>query len=60
AIGSALWAAVLIGAGYLLGEHYDRVEQYISPISKVVLVLLVLGAAAWFVRRKREQQADAQ
>lgn len=54
-IGSGLWAALLIGAGYLLGEHYDRVEQYISPISRVIVVLLVVGAVAWFVRRKRAQ-----
>ncbi|WP_019009057.1 DedA family protein [Deinococcus aquatilis] len=58
AIGSGIWAALLIGAGYLLGEHYDRVEQYISPISKVILVLLVVGAGVWFVRRRREQAAE--
>jgi membrane protein DedA with SNARE-associated domain len=59
AIGSALWAALLIGAGYLLGENYDRVEQYISPISRVILVLLVVGAGVWFVRRKQAQKAEA-
>ncbi|THF68779.1 DedA family protein [Deinococcus sp. Arct2-2] len=59
AVGSGIWAALLIGAGYLLGEHYDRVEQYISPISRVILVLLVVGAVAWFVRRKRAQGAES-
>ncbi|MFB9991772.1 DedA family protein [Deinococcus oregonensis] len=59
AIGSGIWAALLIGAGYLLGEHYDRVEQYISPISRVILVLLVVGVVVWFVRRRREQAAGA-
>ena len=58
AIGSGIWAALLIGAGYLLGEHYDQVEQYISPISRVILVLLVVGAGVWFVRRRREQAAE--
>lgn len=59
AIGSALWASLLVGAGYVLGENYDRVEQYISPVSRIILVLLVLGAAVWFVRRKQAQKAEA-
>lgn len=58
AIGSALWASLLVGAGYVLGENYDRVEQYISPVSRIILVLLVLGAAVWFVRRKQAQRAE--
>ncbi|UQN04959.1 DedA family protein [Deinococcus sp. QL22] len=58
AIGSALWASLLVGAGYVLGENYDRVEQYISPVSRIILVLLVLGAAVWFMRRKQAQRAE--
>jgi membrane protein DedA with SNARE-associated domain len=58
AIGSALWASVLAGAGYVLGENYDRVEQYVGPASKVILVVLVVAAAVWFVRRKRSQAAQ--
>lgn len=56
AIGSGLWASVLTAAGYLLGEHYDRVEAYIAPASKVVLAVLLAAAAVWFLRR-REQGA---
>lgn len=55
AIGSALWSAALAYAGYALGENYDRVEQYVGPASKVILGLLVVGAVAWFLKRKREQ-----
>lgn len=53
ALGSGLWTAALAGAGYLLGEHYDRVEQYLGPISKVVLVGLVAAAVWFFLKRKR-------
>ena len=56
AIGSALWSTALAYAGYALGENYDQVEGYIAPVSKVVVGLLVVGAAAWFIRRKREQE----
>ena len=56
AIGSGLWATLLTGAGYLLGENYDRVEQYIGPIGQVVLAVVVVAAVVWFVRRRREQK----
>ena len=55
-IGSGLWATLLTGAGYLLGENYDRVEQYIGPIGQVVLAVVVVAAVVWFVRRRREQK----
>lgn len=59
AIGSALWATALASAGYVLGENYDRVEQYISPISKIVLAAVVVAAIAWFLKRRRDQQTRA-
>lgn len=59
AIGSGLWATALAYAGYVLGENYDRVEQYISPISKIVLAAVVVAAVAWFLKRRRDQQAGA-
>jgi membrane protein DedA with SNARE-associated domain len=59
AIGSGLWATALAGAGYLLGENYDRVEGYIGPVSRIILGLLVVAAIWWFVRRKRAQAAKA-
>jgi len=55
AIGSGLWATALSGAGYVLGENYDRVEQYVGPASKVILVVVVVAAVWWFVQRKRAQ-----
>ncbi|MBZ9713496.1 DedA family protein [Deinococcus multiflagellatus] len=54
-IGSAVWASILAGAGYLLGENYDRVEQYVGPASKVILAVVVVAAIVWFVRRKKAQ-----
>ncbi|KEF33651.1 alkaline phosphatase [Deinococcus sp. RL] len=59
AIGSGLWSTALAYAGYVLGENYDRVEQYISPVSKIVLVGLAVAALAWFLKRRREQQVRA-
>ncbi|WP_019587100.1 DedA family protein [Deinococcus apachensis] len=59
AIGSGLWASALAGAGYLLGENYDQVEQYVGPASKIILGVVVVAAVLWFLKRKREQGAKA-
>ena len=56
AIGSAMWATLLAGAGYLLGENYDRVAQYVDPASKIILGLLAVAAVGWFLKRKRDQE----
>lgn len=56
AIGSALWSTALTGAGYLLGENYDRVEQYIGPASRIILGVVVIAAVVWFLRRRRAAQ----
>ena len=53
AIGSALWASVLTGAGYLLGDHYDKVGEYIGPASTVIVVGLVVAAAVWILGRRQ-------
>lgn len=54
AIGSALWAGVLTGAGYLLGDHYERVSEYVGPASTVIVVGLIVAAAVWVIRRRRQ------
>lgn len=36
-LGSALWVALLTGAGYLLGDRYDLVAAYLGPVAKIVL-----------------------
>jgi membrane protein DedA with SNARE-associated domain len=59
AIGSGLWATILAGAGYLLGENYDRVEQYVGPASRIILGILVVAAVVWFLRRRKAQAAGS-
>lgn len=54
-IGSLAWSALLAGLGYFLGENYDKVQNYVDPISKIVLVALVLGFAWWVMKRRRAQ-----
>lgn len=57
AIGSGLWATLLAGAGYLLGNNYEVVEQYVGPIGTGVVALLVVSSVVWIVWRRRRPQA---
>ncbi|HEV2071565.1 MAG TPA: DedA family protein [Acidimicrobiales bacterium] len=50
-VGSAVWNAIFIGAGYQLGQNYERVESWVRPIAYSVLVGFVLWVA-WLTTRK--------
>jgi membrane protein DedA with SNARE-associated domain len=43
ALGSILWCGVLTTSGYLLESQYQLVADVIDPITKGILILLVLG-----------------
>ena len=52
--GALGWNALLLGAGALLGAHYERIEGIVGPIGTVVLVAVVLACVAgvvWLRRR---------
>ncbi len=36
-IGTAAWSTVLIFAGHTLGEEFDRVGEWISPVGNIIL-----------------------
>jgi membrane protein DedA with SNARE-associated domain len=48
ALGSMVWNAVLIGAGWLLGDNWEEVEQYVGVLQYLV-ILAVLVAGIWWV-----------
>lgn len=57
AAGSAVWNTVLVGAGYLLGAQWSRVEKYTGLLQNVLLV--VLGVAlVWFVVHRVRQPKE--
>ena len=45
-IGTAAWTALLAGAGFLLGEHFQDVDRYIGPLSNGIIITL-LAVYAW-------------
>ncbi len=52
--GTAIWTLALTTAGFLLGENYASLEQYLAPVSKLVLLGLV-GLGGYVVFKKMRQ-----
>ncbi len=48
-VGTTLWVGLLTYAGFALGKNYKLVEEYIDPISKIVLGGIILIAIAYII-----------
>ncbi|HEX8552978.1 MAG TPA: DedA family protein [Abditibacteriaceae bacterium] len=53
ALGSAIWSGLLAGAGYGLGANFKNVDKWLSPLSYVVLALIVALYIYRFVKQSR-------
>lgn len=52
AIGSLVWNSILVGLGYRLESHWDRIEPYVDIFQYIVIaVVIVLVARYIYVRR---------
>ncbi|WP_030207620.1 DedA family protein [Streptomyces bikiniensis] len=60
ALGSLIWNAALILAGYWLGDQWDAVGKYVGLVSKAVLVLGVLALVAYVTVRLRGRDRDGE
>ena len=38
----SIWNAILVGAGYILAEHYELVETFLDPLTILVIAAVVL------------------
>lgn len=43
AVGTAVWTGLLAGAGYLLEGQYEKVADYLNPVSNVIFGLIALA-----------------
>lgn len=59
-VGTIGWVTLLTYAGYFLGKNYKLVEDYIDPISKVVVVVVVLAIASFIGYRLWKQSRKSQ
>jgi membrane protein DedA with SNARE-associated domain len=58
ALGSALWNAALIGAGWALGGSWREVGEVVGPLTLPVLAGLVVALAAYALVRARRASAE--
>jgi membrane-associated protein len=51
--GAALWVTVIAGAGYLFGQHWERLQQDVRRIDLSIAILLLVAAALLWWRSRR-------
>ena len=56
ALGSAVWNALLIGAGVALGANWGLISGWIGSYSDVVLIVLAAAAALFLLLRSRRHR----
>jgi membrane protein DedA with SNARE-associated domain len=52
-MGTLIWTLALTTAGFLLGDNYAMIEQYLAPVSKIILFGLVGLMGYWLFRKFR-------
>ncbi|GIH63881.1 DedA family protein [Microbispora siamensis] len=57
-LGSLIWNTVFVLAGYLLGENWHLVEEYMGIVSKVVAAAVVLVVVRFVAVRMRERRGQ--
>ena len=60
AAGSLVWNTILIYAGYLLGENWSTVENWVGVLSKIVIVAILVLLVWWVARRIAANRKSAQ
>lgn len=55
ALGGAAWNAILLYAGFVLGENWHAVEPLLDEyrvVALLALLVVALGAGAWWMSRR--------
>jgi membrane protein DedA with SNARE-associated domain len=58
-IGTLIWNTVLAALGYQLGENYSKVAEYLDPVTKGIVGLIVLTYLYRVIRFKGSKQKAA-
>lgn len=57
ALGTGVWNTAFIAAGWFLAEKWQKAEEYMGPVSIVVIALLAIGLVILAWRRRHEKVA---
>ncbi len=56
-VGSGLWNAAFIWFGWMLGEHWNRVQDWVTPVTYSVVGLCIVGLLVTAIRRNRSRHS---
>ncbi|MDE2561677.1 MAG: DedA family protein [Sphingomonadales bacterium] len=54
--GAAIWNAVLVAAGFYLGQNFSEIDKYVGPAATVIIVAITI-AYLWRVIRWKPSEA---
>jgi membrane protein DedA with SNARE-associated domain len=57
--GSLVWNCVLIGAGWILGDNWEEVEEYVGYLQYVVIAAVLVFGIWWVWARMIKPRLDA-
>ena len=57
--GAALWNGILTYLGLFLGQHWDKVSQYMENLDLVIVILLIAGCLYFVYRHLRRAKKKA-
>jgi len=60
-LGATLWNGILTYLGFILGQHWNEVSQYVEELDIGIVILLVIGCLYFAYRhitRKKKNQAN--
>jgi membrane protein DedA with SNARE-associated domain len=59
-LGTTAWVMLLTFLGFMLGDNYELVDEYLGPASKIVLGILIVAFVAWVVRKSLKAKGRRQ
>lgn len=58
-MGSLMWNTVLVSAGYVLGNQWHRVEDYVKTFEYAILASVAIGVVWYLAKRLRARSMNA-
>ncbi|WP_333282012.1 MULTISPECIES: DedA family protein [unclassified Microcoleus] len=54
--GTIIWVSFLTFAGYKLAENYALIDDYLAPVSKIVVVIIVIWFILWIIKKNMQKE----
>ncbi len=55
-LGTTAWVMLLTFLGFILGDNYESVDEYLGPVSKIVLLGLIIAFVVWVILKQRQDK----